>query len=960
MSDAKRDPLDAGLSAAFGNADGPPSVLTIIERKTGEAPRVSLEERDSESGRTPVIDPGAEDVRSIPLGKGNYQLLGELARGGMGVVLKGHDTDLGRDVALKVLHKKLADQPATVQRFVEEAQIGGQLQHPGIVPVYELGIMADERPYFTMKLVKGKTLSALLAARESASSDRRRMLDIFESVCQTMAYAHSRGVIHRDLKPANVMVGAFGEVQVVDWGLAKVLPRGGQADERKAKEARTVHTVLETVRSDPQSDSSHSLAGSVMGTPAYMPPEQAAGHVEKLDERSDVFSLGAILCEILTDAPPYSGEHQETVLQAANARLDQALERLAACGADPELVDLATQCLMPAQAARPRDAELVAERLRRHLESVEERAHRAQIEAAVQRRAKWLWSALVAVVVIFVAAGLWYRQWQGTQQSRRLGQYESEIAYALTEAESHRDRGRYDEALAAARRGQTIGSTHGLGTDTSIDQLVLDLEAEQEAIRVAVEQAEKRERFLETVEDLSRAPLTLYASAERVAEQARRYAEAFRSLGVDVDSTTPEEAAETLRAAGVAEQAIPALDSWSRDLGSSFFGAQDPFDLLAVADAVDPDPFRGELRQLIRTNDRAALERLASSPAALEASPASVLTMVWLLDENELEQYIIPVCLAGRRNHPDDHSMNLFLGMTLMFAGADPWRALQYVTAAESIQPREPLAHITKAGLLAALDRPDLALPALDAALEYAVEEELLVYSDVLVRGFRTLGEAYAVEKLESLWRERADAPKARLALAPILQEMGDHRGAIALLREALQREPNNAIMTSLAMSLLMEGEYEEALELMRVATRVPESGYGFLSIFAWSLSTCPEPSLRQPEEAIELAERACAHRPDHHRPTEALGAALYRAGRHEDAVGVLEWAHELHGRPCAPADYFLAMALFRLGDEVAARATLERALRWHRSDAGNPDRDALWRQQLDWIRAEAEALLDG
>ena len=121
-----------------------------------------------------------------------------------------------------------------------------------------------------------------------------------------------------------------------------------------------------------------------------------------------------------------------------------------------------------------------------------------------------------------------------------------------------------------------------------------------------------------------------------------------------------------------------------------------------------------------------------------------------------------------------------------------------------------------------------------------------------------------------------------------------------------------------------------------------------------------PEPSLRQPEEAIELAERACAHRPDHHRPTEALGAALYRAGRHEDAVGVLEWAHELHGRPCAPADYFLAMALFRLGDEVAARATLERALRWHRSDAGNPDRDALWRQQLDWIRAEAEALLDG
>ena len=160
-----------------------------------------------------------------------YQLFGEIARGGMGAVLKGRDPDLGRDLAFKVLLEGHHHKPELVRRFVEEAQIGGQLQHPGIVPVYELGAFPDLRPYFTMKLVKGRTLSALLAEREPPTHDLPRFLAIFESICQTMAYAHARGVIHRDLKPSNVMVGSFGEVQVMDWGLAKVLKEGAVADE---------------------------------------------------------------------------------------------------------------------------------------------------------------------------------------------------------------------------------------------------------------------------------------------------------------------------------------------------------------------------------------------------------------------------------------------------------------------------------------------------------------------------------------------------------------------------------------------------------------------------------------------------------------------------------------------------------------------------------------------------------
>jgi serine/threonine-protein kinase len=185
------------------------SILDAIARRTGRASRVHLREAGS-GDVAPIIDPKARSFEAEmgQADRGKYRVLGEIARGGMGVVLRGQDIELGRDVAMKVVHADLAHRPEVVERFVEEAQVGGQLQHPGIVPVYELGVMADQRPYFTMKLIKGRTLAAMLARRKSPDEERLRYLGIFEAVCQTMAYAHSKGVIHRDLKPANVMVGA--------------------------------------------------------------------------------------------------------------------------------------------------------------------------------------------------------------------------------------------------------------------------------------------------------------------------------------------------------------------------------------------------------------------------------------------------------------------------------------------------------------------------------------------------------------------------------------------------------------------------------------------------------------------------------------------------------------------------------------------------------------------------------
>jgi serine/threonine-protein kinase len=194
---------------------GPPGVLETLAATLGPVPRVLLRDTDPAS-EPPLARPGSPEMPAAEDRSTRLRLLGEIARGGMGAVLKGRDEDLGRDLAIKVLLERHKDNPELVRRFVEEAQIGGQLQHPGIVPIYELGAFGDRRPYFAMKLVKGQTLSALLAGRPSPSDGLPRFLGIFEQACQTVAYAHARGVIHRDLKPSNIMVGAFGEVQVMD------------------------------------------------------------------------------------------------------------------------------------------------------------------------------------------------------------------------------------------------------------------------------------------------------------------------------------------------------------------------------------------------------------------------------------------------------------------------------------------------------------------------------------------------------------------------------------------------------------------------------------------------------------------------------------------------------------------------------------------------------------------------
>ncbi len=227
-----------------------------------------------------AIAPGSGPAPVPPTAVGRYELFGEIARGGMGVVYRATDPQLGREVAVKVLQERFAPDSPAARRFLDEARITGQLQHPGIPPLHDVGTGLDGRPFLAMKLIKGNSLGALLRNRPNPGADRGRFVAIFEQVCQAVGFAHAHKVIHRDLKPANVMVGAFGEVQVMDWGLAKVLTAGARSGPAAEE---TMGTEIRSVR---ECDGSETQTGSVLGTPAFMPPEQAVGAVDQVDARA--------------------------------------------------------------------------------------------------------------------------------------------------------------------------------------------------------------------------------------------------------------------------------------------------------------------------------------------------------------------------------------------------------------------------------------------------------------------------------------------------------------------------------------------------------------------------------------------------------------------------------------------------------------------------------------------------
>ena len=285
------------IEVSRGNVDDP------------DRPPISLKEPEwCEALPTTV-----EGEPSVSLG--GYDDMGQLGIGGMGEVRRVRDRNLNRVIAMKVANRELVKSSELLNRFIEEAQTTAQLQHPGIIQVHELGKLLDGRHYFTMKEVRGRTLAQIIYDAHNNQSEpqeeqyarvrMRRLIDMFYRVCEAVAYAHSRGVIHRDLKPENIMVGDHGQVLVLDWGLAKILGSSRKQSEK---------TSFEPVITDRSASKWATMMGTVSGTPAYMPPEQAMGKVEQTDTRTDVYALGAILYQILSGKAPFEGPDSHNIL----------------------------------------------------------------------------------------------------------------------------------------------------------------------------------------------------------------------------------------------------------------------------------------------------------------------------------------------------------------------------------------------------------------------------------------------------------------------------------------------------------------------------------------------------------------------------------------------------------------------------------------------------------------------
>jgi WD40 repeat protein/serine/threonine protein kinase len=360
-----------------------------------------------------------------------YQTRGEIARGGMGAILEVWDEDLRRTLAMKVALTKGAEQSESgsgdgdsrlLERFLEEAQITAQLDHPGIVPVHELGLGEDGRVFFTMPLVRGRDLAGILEQVRNGQEGwtPQRAVGVLLKVCEAMAYAHSKRVIHRDLKPANIMVGRFGEVYVMDWGLAKVMGRKDSRDLRvKERVAKDVSkSLVSTDRDALEASPLMTMDGDVVGTPSYMSPEQARGDLELMGPASDVYSIGAILYHLLAGHMPYvpadSQRNAFAVWSLLQSDPPDSLRKVAP-KAPEELVAICDMAMARDGEARYPDTVAMAEDLRAYSEG---RVVSAHATGALTELRKWVGrnkpvaitavAALVVVVAILFANG--YRQ----------------------------------------------------------------------------------------------------------------------------------------------------------------------------------------------------------------------------------------------------------------------------------------------------------------------------------------------------------------------------------------------------------------------------------------------------------------------------------------------------------------------------------------------------------------------
>jgi serine/threonine-protein kinase len=837
-----------------------------------------------------------------------YELPSRIAAGGMGVVWRVRDLQFQRPLAIKVMKASARDNPKLARRFLVEARITGQLAHPFIVPIHALGRLPDGRFYYTMKLVEGKTLDELLRDRPGPESRQTDWVQVFAQVCQAVAFAHERGIIHRDLKPANVMVGKLGEVQVMDWGLGKELAGTGPLEGEPDHAGETVDEAWhDTDNPTRTGDVLGTLRGDVLGTLQYMPPESAAGLVAEVDKRSDVFGLGAILCEILTGKRPYTSEDVCSVrLEATEARLDGALGRLRSCGAEPDLIRLAERCLAPRKSERPADAGEVEAAVKAHQAAAQERLQqermereRQQVKAEEERRRRKLWAGLTAALLVaFAAVAACALVWQDVQARRRADLAQARID--LRDAERLVRARRFAEAKELLTRARDL-----LGTDGPTE-----LQNEHGRLQGARQLANELERI-----QFERTNMTSKGLFDNDRAQ-RGYRDAFDTAGLgpvgkinDSPAKGPilKELVEKINDSPVKGPILEALDNWA--LICAYDMEYDPEHkdqhkqrrdwLLELARAADPDP---NLRDRIRTpqhwENRQQLEelaRLAAPQENLAPQLASLLAEVLRRAGGDPELLL----RTFQARHRESFWLNYDLGKYLAYR--EPAEALRFLQAALAGRPRHTAVLNWVGGIY--LERGDLdrAIPLFEEVVTLDPEEvaardnlaEALIlkgrpeeaikhYLHVLDGGAR---EPIVAHALARLLKDQGDCAEAAKRCRSALTWLPEYMPAGPIVidgKEVAKKRLEAPIRVTLGDVLVKQNEVEKALQEYRTAVRLWP---GFIDAHR-SLGALLA-SLGKRGEALKELDRAIDCSPNQERLTlRAFRAvARVRAGMEAEAV---------------------------------------------------------------------------
>ena len=929
--------------AGAGAAEPPSADLTLLNPASG-------------SGSLPATDPGTVARRpagpdteatlapSVRLAPGalpqvpGYAVARELARGGMATVYLAHDPVFDREVAVKVMHPG-----QDVNRFVVESRVTAQLPHPGVPPVYRLGKLPDGRPFLAMKLVQGRTFAQELREADR-EADLPRLLGAFERICETVGFAHSKGVIHRDLKPANVMIGAFGEVQVMDWGLA----RGGP-NEKVSSEADTKpRATLDAAAPPSELHAPYfeaTMAGEVKGTPAFMAPEQARG--EAVDARADVFALGGILAAILTGKAPFAGNTvDETVKRAARGELGDTFERLDERDADPELVALTKRALAPAAADRFADAKALADAVAAYRGGVEERLRAAErrravsaAEAREQRKRRKVQLALAAAVglILLVGCGFaWFADRRARERDRAAEQARRGAVAAHDLATDLLKQYKYEAARGALAHAAELAAA-------GAPELLPDIERAQNDLALAVEVDEIRYRKWRV------SPGRTEPGAGEKTDAPAEYRRAFAARGYDLAALDPAEAARRLAASELKAELVVALDDWAvynadRDESRR---------LLALARELDPGPWRDRVRDRDSWKDRAAVAKLAADADPADLSPGVVCLLSSLMGECDLDPR--PLLAAARARHPADFQLAFVLGrahgLQKNYAGmVGPYEAARalrpdnstawnnlaaaqfysgdQVGGRETLRgavARNPTDHVLRCNFGMTLkDTGNLA----GARAEFAEVIRLnpryaAVYLDYGLI-LRHMGDeagaiaAYrkAVELDPTFW-------KAWSNLGGALSDRGEWDAALAAFAEARKYESNSAeVFFNIGQTLSHKGDRLGAATAFRESVRLqPSYADAHLNLGACLLS------MNDPDGALAAFREALKHRPAFAAAHYNIGSTLEKKGDGAGAVAAYREALK-HNPAMKEALQSLTLCLYKSGNADATLAAAREAVK--------------------------------